>query len=165
MPLASLSYASDDESYLVTNTNPKFLEIKDVNRQSQAWGICSAVYKITASFLPEQNAQAKQLLDFARGAELAVIMTHVSDGITKDISPERFSTLWLFSKQLGDSIPETSLTAVLADRERLGEEGQEQFVNKLTATMTICSDNLKDQQTYIEIWRELAKSGLLKSPD
>ncbi|MDT0603426.1 hypothetical protein [Thalassotalea castellviae] len=162
MPLTSLCNANDGESYHATNK--KFLEIKDVNHQAQAWGICSAVFKITATFFPEQNAQARQLLDFARGAELAVIMTHVSDGLDKDISPERFSALWSFSKQLGDSIPEASLTGIQADMERLGKDGQEQFINKLSASMKICSDNLKAQQSYIELWRELAKSGLLKNP-
>jgi hypothetical protein len=31
--------------------------------------------------------------------------------------------------------------------------------------MKVCSDNLKDQQAYIELWRELAKSGMLVIPD
>jgi hypothetical protein len=113
MFLTSLCNAGESESYL--SSDIQFIKIKDVNRQSEAWGVCSAFFKITASFLSEESAQAKQLRDFSRGAGLAVIMTNFTEGLTDDISTERFSALWTFSKHLGNSIPEAQLTGILAD--------------------------------------------------
>jgi hypothetical protein len=154
-----------DTTYLNENLSANFVDIKDVNRQSEAWGVCAAIFKITASFFPEGDAQKTQLLDFSRGAEVAVIMSHVSDGLAEDTSSEGFDSLWNFSKQLGISIPEARLTAILADEQRLGEKGQDQYINKLSTTMKVCSDNLKGQQMYIDIYRELAKKGLLATPN
>ena len=53
---------------------------------------------------------------------------------------------------------------ILADAETLGGSGTEEFVTKIAATATVCAANLKGQQFYIDLWRDLAKSGVLAFP-
>ena len=162
--ISSYALGSSDSSY-VDGSKP-FLAIKDVNRQAEAWGTCSATYDVMAMLLAKSNsAQAKQYKDLGNGASMAVVMVHVSDGLVSDIPPERFNSLWNFSKTLADSIPETKRTMILADAESLGKSGTETFITKVAATTKICMANLEGQQTYIDAWRELAKSGLLTMPN
>lgn len=162
--ISSYSFANSDSSY-VDGSKP-FVSIKDVNRQAEAWGTCSANYDVMAMLLAESNpAQAKQYRDLGNGASLAVVMVHVSDGLVSDISPERFNSLWNYSKTLADSIPETKRTMILADAEILGEKGTEKFITKVATTTKVCVANLEGQQKYIDAWRELAKSGLLSMPN
>ena len=162
--LGSHAFADTETSYIVGNK--QFLSIKDVNRQAEAWGTCSAAYDVMAMGLGESHpAQAKQYSDLGNGASIAVVMSHVADGLSSDMSPERFNALWNYSKTLADSIPETKTTMILADAETLGDSGAEKFISKLAETVKVCMANLEGQQTYIDTWRELAKSGLLEMPN
>ncbi len=153
---------SNEASYIYGKK--RFMDIADVNRQAEAWGTCAAAYDVMALILKSQPAQAKQVKDYGNGASLAVIMTHVSDGLGPDITSDKFNALWNYSKTLGDSIPETKRNMMLAEAEALGEKGSSQFIEKVAATVKVCINNLKYQQVYIDDWRELAKSGLLQIP-
>jgi hypothetical protein len=52
---------------------------------------------------------------------------------------------------------------ILSELEMMTENSQqEQFMAKLTKTIEICSSNGESQQMYVDMWRELAKSGLVK---
>ena len=62
----------------------------------------------------------------------------------------------------GKEWPKISMTTILADAEVLGSKGSEKLLEKVTLTVKICMSNLHSQQAYIDSWRELAKSGLLK---
>lgn len=163
--IASHTIGSTDTSY-VDGSKP-FISIKDVNRQAEAWGTCSAAYDVMSMLLAESNPmKAKQYSDLGNGASLAVVMSHVADGLlSSDISPEIFDSLWRFSQTLVDSIPETRKTMILADAERLGDSGTKIFLTKLVGTVKICAANLEGQQTYIDTWRELAKKGFLTIPN
>ena len=161
--LVSFSVIANDDLSYVDGSEP-FILIKDINRQAEAWGTCSAAYEIMAQLLESTPAQAKKVKDLSNGASLAVVMSHVSDGLTSDITPEKFNALWTYSKTLYDSIPETRRTMIFADAEALGNKGAELFANKISATVKVCINNLEGQQSYIDTWRELAKSGLLKLP-
>ena len=159
--IGSQTFGDTETSYIVGNK--QFLSIKDVNRQAEAWGTCSAAYDVMAMVLGESNpAQSNQYKDLGNGASLAVVMSHVADGLSQDMDPERFNSLWNYSKTLADSIPETKTTMILADAESLGDSGTEKFITKLAETVKICMANLEGQQTHIDTWRELAKSGLLE---
>lgn len=161
--MSSYALGNNDLSY-VDGTKP-FLLIKDVNRQAEAWGTCAATYEVMSMLLMESSpAQAKEYKDLGNGASMAVVMTHVSNGLSPDITQGRFNSLWNFSKTLADSIPETKRTMILADAETLGESGAEKFIDKVAATTKVCMSNLEGQQTYIDNWRELAKSSLLTMP-
>jgi len=160
---SSITNASESSTY-VDGSKP-FVAIKDVNRQGEAWAVCAASYKVMAEFFESKPAQSQRLKDFANGAELAVGMTLVLDDLGSDISPERFNALWRYAQLAIEEWPKTQLTAILVDAEVLGDEGADRFFEKVTATVEICISNLKSQQMYIDSWRELAKSGLLKFPE
>ena len=159
----SLAYASESLSY-VDGTKP-FVVIKDVNRQAEAWAACSASYEIMSAILASQPARSQQMKELSNGAGVAVTMTLVTDALDTNISPERFNALWSYAKLAGKEWPKTQRTAILADAEALGAEGSERFAEKLVATIEVCTNNLDAQQMYIDSWRELAKSGLLKLPE
>ena len=157
LAITSQAYAQD--TYLMGETS--FRNIMDVNRQAESWGTCAAVYEITATLYEGEPKQVKKFQDLANGAKLSVIMTHVSDSIEKDTSVEAFDATWEYSKTLGDSIPETRKTSILADAEKLGEAGLEEYLLRLAETLKVCASNTDAQLIYIDLWRSLAKSGLL----
>jgi len=142
-----------------------FLEIKDPNRQAEAWAMCAASYDVMAEILTSTApARSKQLADLANGAELAVMISMVANKLDKDLTPEKFNNLWGFSKISGAELPKTRRNVLLADFESDNSEGSVVFVADLSKTVEVCASNLEDQQTYIDIWRELATSGLLQMP-
>ena len=143
-----------------------FLEIKDINRQAEAWAMCSAAYDVMAELLSEaQPAQSKQLSEFANGAQLAVTMSMFAEGLDPEITPERFNALWKVAQLAGTEIPKTRRTMLEAEAEATPKEDISKFISNLAATVEVCVENLSGQQAYIDTWRELAKSGLLAFPD
>ena len=153
------SYAQSVDTYLDGKT--VFVTIADTNRQSEAWATCAATYGILASFFDAGSAQAQEFKNMGNGAALAVSMTHVAKGFTENISQERFNALWNYSKTLSQTLPDARRTMIMADAERL-KNNQQRFSDKLMATARICMANVDGQQMYIDLWRELAKSGMLK---
>jgi len=143
-----------------------FLAIEDVNRQAEAWGMCAATYDFAAKiFSEEQPARSQQLSDLANGAEVAVTMAIVSDGLDPEISQDRFNALWSMAKLSGTEIPKTSMTMLTAEAESYADKNTKLvFLENLSATLEICFKNLEGQQVLIDTWRELAKSGLLQVP-
>jgi len=157
LAIASHTYAQ--ETYLVGDTS--FRNIKDVNQQAESWGTCVAAYEIATTLYEGDPEQVKKFQDLANGAKLSVIMTHVSDSIEKDTSVAAFDATWAYSKTLGDSISATRKTSILAEAEKLGDKGLEEYLMRLAATLKVCASNTDAQQTYIYLWRSLVKSGLL----
>ncbi|AHJ00702.1 hypothetical protein VPUCM_2743 [Vibrio parahaemolyticus UCM-V493] len=51
---------------------------------------------------------------------------------------------------------------IMAEGERTPANKKSEFMDKIANTMAVCQNNLNLQQAYIDMWRELAKSGLLK---
>lgn len=143
-----------------------FLEIKDVNRQAEAWALCAATYDVMAEILSEaQPARSQQLRELANGAEVAVTMAIVMDGLDSEISKERFNALWAMAKLAGKELPRTRQTMLAAEAESYQNKGAEVFLGNLSATIEVCFKNLEGQQMYIDTWREMAKSGLLQLPE
>jgi hypothetical protein len=142
-----------------------FFEIEDVNRQAEAWAMCAATYDVMAEIMTSSHpARSQQLRELANGSEVAVTMAIVLDGLEPDMSQDRFNALWSMAKLASTEIPSTKRTMLAADAESIkGKEG-EVFLGNLSATLEICIKNLEGQQMYIDSWRELAKSGLLKFP-
>jgi len=151
--------------YVVANKS--FLEIKDINRQAEAWAMCAATYDAMAEILAQERpARAKQISDLANGAELAVTMSMVTDRLDTDITPAQFDALWKIAQVAGETLPETRRTMLLAEMESSKDkENGNAFLENLSATFEVCINNLSGQQMYIDSWRELAKSGLLKLPN
>jgi len=81
------------------------------------------------------------------------------------MNQSEFNALWNFSKTLMRSIPEVQRTRMLSDMESYLDQDSSIFFNKLKNTLEICTRNLDGQQFYVDSWRNLAKSGLLKIPN
>ncbi|BCE03541.1 hypothetical protein [Marinicellulosiphila megalodicopiae] len=160
----SLILNANSESYV--DDSIKFININVTDEESHAWGVCAASLKLISEIIEKAApAKSKQFSDYSNGAELAVTMSMVVSELTEDISPEKFERIWEFSKFLGDQIPQTIRTTLLADLESDKTEGSSVFLGNLGDTVAVCLDNLDGQQMYINVWRELYKSGLLKSPE
>jgi hypothetical protein len=162
-----LLLVSEPEPYV--SGNVPFVSITDVNQEAKAWAICSASYELVSEITRDmlnQPAMAEHLMNLSRGASLAVGISQVADMFGQEGLPstERFNSTWAFSKHTMEEIPKAQMAWILADAELLGEEGFDIFVQKLGATVQVCQSNLKEQQMYIDLWREIAKSGLLEIP-
>jgi hypothetical protein len=152
---------AEGKSYL--DNSIKIIDTADIHREAQAWGICAAAYDLMAEILQESApARAKLLSDLANGAELAVIISMVTREIDDEMTPEQFDNVWNFSKISGGEIPKTMLNVLLADLEADNSEGKNTFLADLGETVAVCASNLEGQQTYIDMWRDLAKSGLFQ---
>jgi len=57
------------------------------------------------------------------------------------------------------------MNTLLADLEADSSEGNEAFLSDLGKTIEVCALNTEGQQTYIDLYRDLARSGLLTIPD
>lgn len=151
-------------------TDSIFINIDDVNREAEAWAVCSASYELLSKFVEEKEATSKVLLEKSNGAKMAVVMSIVFDKVDRreaeDFTVKEFNATWSYSKLAMQSLPESKMASIMADAERLSAAGQiQQFVDNLTDTIEICQRNSDGQQMYIDFWRELAKSGLLTTPD
>lgn len=164
-----LALADKEESF-VDGSKP-FITIEDVNRQAEAWAMCAAVYNFVAEMFAESNPASSNLSkDMSRGAGLAAIMSIVQDGLPKidtedaDEGMRRFGSLWSSAKITGTELPKTRTTMLLAQQEMLSENEVEGFYAKVGKTVEICTANSKDQQMYIDLYREMTKTGLLEAP-
>jgi len=160
-----LAFSGSTFADAYVDASKPFLEINDVNRQAESWAVCAASYDIMSTIMEsEAPARAKQLNALGDGAELAVGMALVINDLDPDISLERFKVLWADSQAAMTEWPQTQLTSILTEAEKLGTEGAAAFGRKLNATVVACINNLEAQRMYIDSWRELVESGLLQSP-
>ena len=158
LAFAELAFA---DAYVDTGT--PFLEIEDANRQAETWAVCAASYDMMSTIMREgAPARAQQLSDLGNGAKLSAGMTLVTRDLDPDISIEKFKLLWADAQVAMTEWPQEKLNAILADAQRMGDEGAEAFGRKINATVVACINNLEAQQMYIASWQELVKSGLLQ---
>ena len=159
----------NSSSHLFAESNGKpyidgsksFLEIKDTNRQAEAWAMCAATYNVVAEILAKSSpAQSRKIKDLSNGAEMAVAMSQVINDLSEDITPEKFNAVWTMAKLSMTELPKTRVTFLLAEAESSSEKSA--FISNLNATLEVCIKNIEGQQMYIDTWRELAKSGLLQ---
>ncbi|BCS95867.1 hypothetical protein DSLASN_14990 [Desulfoluna limicola] len=137
------------------------VDIENVDREAEAWARCSCVYSLVSNLVTSKSAISKQYKNLSNGAKLAIVMAHVTGGLqNEDITPEEFEALWNYSITLMDSISEAQMTQILAETE--ATEDKTFIQKKLLNSLKICQDNLSTQQEYIDLYRSLAKSGLLK---
>ena len=136
------------------------VDIKNVDREAEAWARCSCVYSLASDLFSSKPAISKQLKNLSNGAKFSIVMAHVADGIkNENITPEEFTALWNYSKTLIDTISETQTTLILAQIE--ATEDTELIQKRLLNSLKICQDNSEYQQMYIDLYRSLGKSGLL----
>lgn len=151
-----------------------FVSIGDPHRQAEQWAICSATFDTLAWLVTEAGSPARgqQLRELANGAKVAVAMTFVSDSMGRiselpaDQARPAFASAWRFAQHSMASLPETEVTKLRAEFEAASQAGElEAFVGQLTATMEICGSNGDGQQMYVDLWRELLRSGMVTEPE
>jgi hypothetical protein len=143
------------------------------HEQARLWATCAALYNTLAALndtVWKNPAQAKQFNNMGNGAEVAVAMTFVVSAFgtsTKDLSPSKFNATWDYAKVAMKEIPAAQQAAIDANME-LGLNGTTNLKDEVQAIIdgaNVCIENVELQQTYIDIWRELASSGLLTLPE
>ena len=147
------------------DTEKRFIEIADVEKQAQTWAVCTAAYDIMATVMQERSPdRAKQLGDLGNGARVSVGMSLIVNDLDPEITTEQFRALWARAAQAMAEWPQQHLSFMLSEAERLGDERAEEFGRKINATVVGCIENLAGQKHYVDSWRELIESGLLAPP-
>jgi hypothetical protein len=142
-------------SYL--ETDQLFITIEDEYARTQAWGTCVALYDLMSKMQAETSpAYSKQMSDLSNGAKIALYIDYFL-GIDVDADSAEISARIKMANVLMDGIPETQLTAMLADGERL--QHNEEWLSLVVGTLKLCMKNLETQQNLINVWREMYASG------
>lgn len=147
-----------------------YVLIDDPHRQAEVWATCHVAYEIVSRMMKKQSpAQSDQFHQFANGAKVAIIMTYIRDAMddmeskSPDLASSRFNASIEFGKLAAESLPETKTTALMAIFEAGNEQQQTKWFADIGATINGCVENLEGQQLLIDLWRDLATSGILKA--
>jgi len=153
---------TENDSFITENE--VFLAIENPNREADMRAVCSSSLDIFNMIIAEERpAQAKQLHQLSNGSSIAIAMSIVADKLENDMNAKEFPSVWKFAQIQMESLRDTQSTMILSDLEMMTENSQqEQFMTKLIKTIEICSSNNESQQMYIDMWREMVKSGMLK---
>lgn len=157
---ASIS-AEQNETFLATNHD--FEKIVDSNREADTWATCAASLEILSIVIQEHSpAQSKKMKQLSNGALVSAGMSLIVDELDQDLSPERFAELWNYSRQQMQSLYDVQQTSILAELEMSQTESQKNsFLTKVSNTVAVCSQNSDLQRLYVDMTREVAKSGML----
>ena len=146
-----------------------FVQISDPHRQAEVWATCHVAYEVFSRLAAKaEPAQSQQFHQFANGAKVAIIMTYIRDAMgdmdpkTPEASTNRFNAAIEFGKLAAESLPETKATSLMAILESGNESQKTKWYADIGATINHCVGNLEGQQVLIDLWRDLATSGLLK---
>ena len=140
------------------NSDTPIHQIENVHRQAEAWATCAATWTILSSVAEEGSPKAEHFGQVANGAKMAIAMTYISD-LPDDVSPERFRSTYKFTQTAMDAMTETVYTSIMAD---MGSKEGDIWVEDLFSTRAVCEQNLDGQQMYVDLWRNLATSGILQ---
>lgn len=150
------------------NTLSQFILIEDKNRQAEAWALCSASYTALSQILEKTDpATSKELSQLSNGAQMAVGMTFVAalsldDSLDDGNAKQKFDASWRYAKIAMESMPDAQKVSLMARLERADtSEKISDFLEDLSQTVETCIGNSQGQQMYIDMWRDLATSGLL----
>lgn len=144
-------------------SNKPIILIEDVNRQAEAWATCSAIYEFYAAINKNKPNTAKLFKQKSNGAKVAVVLSQILPTLDPDqFDYNVFSSTLNYAQFSAEEIPKVKMTAILSDMEILDNNI---FLNKLSNTLNVCTENLEGQQMYIDIFREIAKQNILKFPE
>jgi len=152
------------ESDSFITENEVFIAIENPSREAEMWATCSSSLEVFSMIIAEERpAQAKQLHQLSNGGSIAIAMSIVADRLGDDMNAKEFPNVWKFAQIQIESLRDTQSTMILSELEMMTENSQqEQFMAKLLKTIEICSSNAETQQMYVDMWRELVKSGIVK---
>lgn len=162
MPTLSHSNETSSESFI--EGNQQFSENQDKQIEANSWAMCSVAYT-TLSKLNEAEspAYASKLNQFGNGAGIAIVMTyymHMDTNSDQSSFTADFARVWQHGLTMRESLMDVSATHVASNIEA---HGLDVSLVKLVNTVSICSDNLDLQQTYIDTWRQLREEGMFEN--
>lgn len=168
--VSSVAFAENPERAPYV-TIEEFLFSGGKHKQARAWAKCAALYETLAEINRawDNPEQAKQLDNMGNGAKLAVGMTFVVSNLgtsPEEFSVSQFNATWSYAKVAIEEMPSVERTAINANLE-LAKKSTADLKIEIQAIIdgvTVCAKNSEAQQGYIDIWRELATSGLLTTP-
>jgi hypothetical protein len=159
MPTLSHSNETSSESFI--EGKQQFSENQDKQIEANSWAMCSVAYstlsKVNAA---ESPAYASKLNQFGNGAGIAIVMTyykHMDTGDDPSSFNADFARVWQHGLTMRKSLIDVSATHVASNIEA---HGLDVSLVKLVNTVSICSDNLDLQQTYIDTWRQIRELGM-----
>lgn len=159
MLLSAITCAQSEVGESFIDTELQILEIEVVARQAEAWATCAALYRIYAALFEEDApATAMTFSNQANGADVAIMMTYIGASIDEGDSADAFVATAKFAATAMESLPETQSAWILAMAET---QDPEKWFLDAQATMDYCVSNQEAQQFHVDMWRELAQSGLL----
>ena len=151
-------------------TQRDFLFSGDKHKEARTWARCAALYE-TIAYLNQvwdKPAVAKHFANMGNGAKLSVAMTFVVSNLgtsPTEFSQSRFNATWSYAKVAMNEMPSVERTAINANMESAMINGDlENEILAIIEGATVCSKYQASQQAYIDMWRELATSGLLTLP-
>lgn len=164
--------AAQAEQYVSKYISDKpIVLIEGKHDRARAWATCAAIYKTVANLIEHAEnmpAEAKLFRKLSNGAEVAVAMTFVRDtfkGDVQNISPERFNATWAFAKTAMEEMPAIAQTEIeinaTLESSQPGQDGKTSERIEIYNAAEICMNNVEAQDTLIDLWRELATSGLI----
>ena len=111
----------------------------------------------------ESPAYASKLNQFGNGAGIAIVMTyymHMDTNSDQSSFTADFARVWQHGLTMRESLMDVSATHIASNIEA---HGLDVSLVKLVNTVSICSDNLDLQQTYIDTWRQLREEGMFEN--
>jgi len=167
--VSSVAFAENSERVPYV-TQEEFLFSGDKHKQARTWAKCAALYETLADInqVWDNPSLAKHFNNLRNGAKISVGMTFVVSNLgtsPEELSPSRFNATWSYAKVAMDEMPAVELTAINANMELAKKNADlENEIQSIIAGVAVCMEHLAGQQAYIDIWRELATSGLLALP-
>ena len=156
--------ADGNDSYLDSQT--RFADITNPERQAEAWAVCAAAYDVMSTIMRETAPEkSHQLHNLANGAQVSIGMALISASIDADTEAGDISELWVASESAMVDLPQQKLADILEEGEAMGEDRAEEFGRKINATVFACIDNLDTQRDYVESWQKLARERLVRPPE
>jgi len=139
-----------------------FVLMKDINRQADAWAICSATWTIMSMLSSKKSDHVVQnYKNLSNGAKAAVAMTFIKPTLVsaEEFNENKYEATVTYATEAMNFLPEAALTSIMADYDL---RGTDVWFKNVTKTLKVCTENLEEQQAYIDLWRTLATSGLMK---
>jgi hypothetical protein len=129
------------------------------NVNDEACATCSASLDILSNIMEDENPNmALQLNNLSNGSDVAILMSQVSRVLADenfDIN-ELNATITIGKLQM-DEMPKAEQARILSDPEIYGFET---MMVKLNSTLMQCVKNNETQKMYVDMMRDMAKSGV-----
>lgn len=165
LSVSTVSAASNESAGTYLPHINDISEITDPNRQAEAWATCAVIYDFYSDLIgsSQTKATAELLKQQRNGAKISILMSQLI-ALKEDSSDDEFKATYKYGQHLMEVLPSQKELQIQSDFELLSGQNKtiEHLTNKILNTYKVCQNSSRLQQTYIDLFRELAKSGLIQ---